>query len=174
MMLESDKKIIKFLKDLIPYIIIIIGVVLFRSYIITPIEVEGTSMYSTLDNGEILLLKKYEKKYKRFDVIVFSSGNNKLIKRIIGLPGEKIEYKDNKLYINGKYMKETFLKNHQKTYDFKLEDLGYEEIPKNCYFVLGDNRTNSTDSRIIGPVSKDNISGITDFVIFPFNKFGKF
>ncbi len=174
MMLESDQKIIKFLKDIIPYIVIIIAVVLFRSYIITPVEVEGTSMYSTLDNGEILLLKKYDKNYKRFDVIVFSNGKDKLIKRIVGLPGETIEYKNNKLYIDGKYIKEPFLKNNQKTYDFNLEDIGYEKIPDGSYFVLGDNRTNSTDSRIIGPVSSKQIAGKTDFVIFPFTKFGKF
>lgn len=174
MMLESDQKIIKFFKDLIPYVVIIIAVVLFRSFIMTPIEVEGMSMYSTLDNGEILILKKYDKTYKRFDVIVFNNGKDKLIKRIIGLPGETIEYKDNKLYVNDKYIKETFLKNNQKTYDFKLEDLGYEKIPKGYYFVLGDNRTNSTDSRIIGPISNKKISGKTNFVIFPFTKFGKF
>ena len=173
-MLESDQKIIKIFKDIIPYIIIVISVILFRSYIITPIEVEGTSMYSSLDDGEILLLKKYDKNYKRFDVIVFSNGKDRLIKRIIGLPGETLKYKGNKLYINEKYIKEPFLKNNQKTYDFSLEDLGYEQIPEGYYFVLGDNRTNSTDSRIIGPVSSKQISGKTDFVIFPFTKFGKF
>lgn len=174
MMLESDKKIIKLLKDIIPYIVIIIAVVLFRTFIITPIEVEGTSMYSTLDNGQILLLKKYDKNYRRFDVIVFNNGKDKLIKRIIGLPGETLEYKDNKLYINGKYIKEPFLTNNQNTYDFDLKDLGYETIPKGYYFVLGDNRTNSTDSRIIGPISNNKISGKTDFILFPFNRLGKF
>ena len=174
MMLESDEKIIKFFREAIPYIIIILLVIIIRSFIITPIKVDGTSMYNTLDNGEILLLKKYEKSYKRFDVIVFYNGHDRLIKRIIGLPGEEVKYKDNKLYINGKYIKEDFLKNNQKTYDFNLKDLGYNKVPKDSYFVLGDNRTNSTDSRIIGPVYKKDISGKSDFVLFPFDKFGKF
>ena len=173
-MLESDEKIIKFFREAIPYIIIILLVIIIRSFIITPIKVDGTSMYNTLDNGEILLLKKYEKSYKRFDVIVFYNGQDRLIKRIIGLPGEEVKYKDNKLYINGKYIKEDFLKNNQKTYDFNLKDLGYNKVPKDSYFVLGDNRTNSTDSRIIGPVYKKDISGKSDFVLFPFDKFGKF
>lgn len=173
-MLESDKKIIKGAKSIIPYIAIIVAVILFRSFVITPIRVDGSSMYSTLKDGEILLLKKYDKNIKRFDVVVFYYGNSRLIKRVIGMPGEKVEYKNNKLYINGKYIKEPFLKKHQKTYDFKLKKLGVSKIPEGEYFVLGDNRTNSTDSRMIGLISKDKMQGKTDFVIFPFNKFGKF
>ncbi|MBR3198514.1 MAG: signal peptidase I [Bacilli bacterium] len=169
-----EKKETNIFKELIPYIIIVIIVVLFRSFIMTPVEVEGQSMYSTLKNGEILILKKYDKNYKRFDVIVFKNEKDKLIKRVIGLPGESVEYKDNKLYINGKYVKEKFLKNDQQTYDFSLEELGYKKIPKNYYFVLGDNRTNSTDSRIIGLINSKQITGKSDFIIFPFTKIGKF
>ena len=131
-------------------------------------------MYSTLDDKEILLLKKYDKSYDRFDVVVFNYNNTKLIKRVVGLPGDTVEYKDNKLYINGKYIKEEFLKNNQETYDFSLEDLGYETLPDGYYFVMGDNRTNSTDSRVIGLVSAEDIEGTTNFVIFPLNKFGNF
>ena len=174
MMLESDKKIINFFKDSVPYIIILILVVTIRSFVITPIEVDGTSMYSTLDNNEILLLKKYDKKYKRFDIIVFKHGKDRLIKRIIALPGEKVVYKNNKLYINDKYIKEPFLKNNQITYDFDLKMIGYKKVPKGYYFVLGDNRTNSTDSRIIGPISINDIQGKTNFAIFPFKRFGTF
>ena len=174
MMLESDKKIIDIAKGLIPYIIIIVVVVLIRSFIITPIKVDGQSMYSTLSDGDILLLKKYDKSYKRFDVIVFKNGNDRSIKRIIGLPGEKIEYKKNKLYVNDKYVKEPFLKNNQKTYDFTLDEFDIDKVPDDCYFVLGDNRTNSTDSRVLGPIDKSVIQGTTDFGIFPFSKFGKF
>ena len=158
----------------LPYIIIVIVVALIRTFIITPVQVEGMSMYSTLDDKEILLLKKYDKSYDRFDVVVFNYNNTKLIKRVVGLPGDTVEYKDNKLYINGKYIKEEFLKNNQETYDFSLEDLGYETLPDGYYFVMGDNRTNSTDSRVIGLVSAEDIEGTTNFVIFPLNKFGNF
>ncbi len=174
MMIESDKKIIKTGKSILPYIIVIALVVLIRCFVITPIKVDGASMYSTLDDGEILLLKKYDKSFKRFDVVVFSYGNDRLIKRIIGLPGETIEYKNNKLYVDGKYVEEPFLKNNQETNDFKLKKIGITKIPKSNYFVLGDNRTNSTDSRIIGTIPKDYIQGKTDFVIFPFTKVGLF
>lgn len=173
-MLDSDKKIIDIAKAAVPYLIIIIVVVLIRSFIITPIRVDGQSMYSTLSDGDILLLKKYDKNYKRFDVVVFKNGDNRLIKRIIGLPGEKIEYKDNKLYVNDKLIKEKFLKNNQETYDFSIEELGIEKVPNGSYFVLGDNRTNSTDSRVLGTIDKNEIQGTVDFSIFPFDKIGKF
>ena len=87
---------------------------------------------------------------------------------------KKSNIKKNKLYINGKYIKEPFLKNNQKTYDFNLEELGYKKVPKNSYFVLGDNRTNSADSRVLGTIEKNRIQGTTNFTIFPFNKIGKF
>ena len=145
------------MKEIIPYLIIIIVVVLIRTFIITPIRVDGLSMYSTLNDGDILFLEKYDKDYKRYDIVVFENGNDRLIKRVIGLPGDKIEYKNNKLYINGKYTKEKFLTNNQKTFDFTIEDIGYKKIPNGYYFVLGDNRTNSTDSRILGPIKKDKI-----------------
>lgn len=174
MMIKSDEKIMGFVRNAIPYIILLLTVVLIRTFLITPIRVEGSSMYNTLKDGEVLLLKKYDKSYHRFDVIVFNYNNDRLIKRIIGVPGDHIKYKNNKLYVNDVYVKESFLKNNQKTYDFDLKDLGYDEIPKGFYFVLGDNRTNSTDSRFIGLVSEEEISGKTDLILFPFTRFGKF
>lgn len=161
------------IKEIIPYIVIIVVVVLIRTFIITPIRVDGMSMYSTLNDGDILLLEKYNKEYKRYDIVVFKNGNDRLIKRVIGLPGDEIEYKNNKLYINKKETKEIFLTNNQKTYDFTLKDIGYKKIPKGYYFVLGDNRTNSTDSRILGLIKKDKIQGKAIFTILPVNKFGR-
>lgn len=160
----------KFLKEIIPYIIIIVVVVLIRSFIITPVQVDGASMYPTLDNNEILILKKYDKSYERFDIIVFNYNDSKLVKRIIGLPGETISYKNNELYINDEKIDDVDLE--VITGDFDLSDLGYTVIPEDYYFVLGDNRNNSVDSRRIGLVSGDDILGTTSFSIFPFNKFG--
>ena len=163
----------KILKELVPYIVIILTVVLIRSFVITPVQVRGSSMYPTLKNREILILKKYDKSFKRFDIIVLKYRKDKLIKRIIGLPGESIEVKDNKLYINEKKIKQKF-KTNTKTSDFNLEDLyNTKKIPENTYFVMGDNRNNSTDSRIIGFINKEDIEGVVGIRIFPINHLGK-
>ena len=166
---EKQKNIIK---EIIPYIIIIIVVVLIRTFIITPVKVDGASMVPTLDDKEILILKKYDHTFERFDIIVFDYNDNRLIKRVIGLPGDHVEYRNDKLYINGKRVKETFIRN-SKTQDFKLEDIELDKVSKGCYFVMGDNRGNSTDSRIIGEVCEEDIKGSTNLSIFPFNKIGK-
>ncbi len=162
---EKPKKNI--FKELLPYIIIILVVVLIRTFIVTPVQVDGESMVPTLKDREILLLKKYDHSLERFDIVVFKYNNDKLIKRVVGLPGDHIEYKNGKLKVNDTYIKENF-KTNSKTNDFKLEDIGYEKVPKGYYFVMGDNRNNSTDSRIIGLVDAKQIQGSTTFSIFPF------
>ena len=167
--MEGKKNIIK---ELIPYIVIILVVVSIRSFIVTPIKVNGDSMVPTLKDGEILLLKKYDRTFERFDIIVFTYNQSRLIKRVIGLPGDYVEYRDDNLYINGKKIKENFVKN-SKTKDFKMEDIELDKVSEGCYFVMGDNRNNSTDSRMIGEVCKEDIKGSTNFSLLPFNKFGK-
>lgn len=151
-------------KEYVPYLLIVIFVILLRTFIITPVIVNGPSMRPTLENGEVLILKKYDTKIARFEIVVIKYNNDKLVKRVIGLPGETIKYEDNKLYVNNKLIEETFI--HGSTMNFETT------VPKGAYFVLGDNRTNSTDSRSIGPVYKKSIIGTTNLSIFPFNKIG--
>ena len=162
----------KYIKEIIPYIVIIVGVVLFRTYIATPVRVDGDSMKDTLYNNDILVLSKLTKKYDRFDVVVINYKTTKLVKRIIGLPGENIKYDDNELYINGKKIKDV---ETIRTIDFSLEETyGIKKIPQGEYFVMGDNRGNSLDSRDIrvGLIKEEDIVGITTFRLFPFNRIG--
>lgn len=168
----------KFLKEVYPYVIIIVVVVLFRTFIATPVRVNGSSMEDTLYNGEILILNKLNKTYNRYDIVVINKKvngtNTRLIKRIIGLPGETIEYKDNELYINGEVIEDL---SDARTADFSLEELyDISVIPEGYYFVMGDNRTKSLDSRNyrVGLISIDEITGTTKIRIFPLTKIGKF
>ena len=156
-------------KELIGYVIVIIVVLLVKQFIITPIRVNQNSMNNTLFDKDIMILNKISYRFvdiKRFEIVVIKKNNEYLIKRVIGLPGEKIEYKDNKLYVNDKIIEENF--NHKNTEDYKLENT----IPDNYYFVVGDNRPDSLDSRYFGLVKKDEILGKTNLVLFPFNHFG--
>lgn len=157
---------LKFIKSIIPYVIILVVVVVVRTFIVTPVSVDGSSMYPNLKNGNILLLKKFDKSYERFDIVVLHYGKDRLVKRVIGLPGEHVEYRDSKLYINGEQVDEPMIS--VSTSNFKLEDIGYDAIPDDYYFVVGDNRGVSKDSRIIGLVHKKDIVGTTSFSLWPF------
>ena len=160
----------KYIKELLPYIVVVLLAVAIRTFIITPVQVDGSSMYPTLLDNEILLLKKYDNSYERFDIVVFNYNKSRLVKRIIGLPGEYVEYKSNELYIDGEKIDSVKLDAY--TYDFNLSELGYNKIPDDYYLVLGDNRTNSVDSRMIGLVNKKDILGTTNFSLFPIKTFG--
>lgn len=154
----------EFIKDTIGYIIFIAIILLIAIYVVGLQQVVGDSMNPNFKNRDILILDKLTYRFKepkRGDVIAFNtSDDNFFIKRIIGLPGEKIELIDDTLYINDIEYKENYL-NDVTTDDFRLEELGYDTIPEDMYFVLGDNRNNSKDSRnpSIGLVKKENIMG---------------
>ncbi len=157
----------KIIKSLIPYIIIIIVVILVRTFIATPVRVNGSSMYPTLKGNEIMLLNKLGH-INRFDIVVLKidGREDNLIKRIIGLPGETVEIKDNEIYINDKKIEDKY--GYGVTYNIDKVTLKKDE-----YFILGDNRKISLDSRVFGTIHKDEIKGTTDFIMYPFKSFGK-
>lgn len=156
----------KTLKSLLPYVIILVTVILVRSFIVTPVRVSGTSMFPTLKGGEIMLLNKLGK-LNRYDIVVLElDDKDNLIKRIIGLPGETIEIKDNSIYINDQVIMDDY--GYGNTYSIDKITLGEDE-----YYVLGDNRQISMDSRVIGPINKKDIKGTTNFILYPFGDFGK-
>lgn len=159
------EKLKKIIKENYSYILIIVVILLIRTYIVTPIRVNGTSMYPTLKQNEIMILNKIGLKsgIDRFDIVVVKTDNNRIIKRVIGLPGESVMYEDGKLYINGKYVEDSYSLSETKDFDNIV-------LKEDEYFVLGDNREVSKDSRMIGPVKKEQILGKTRLVIFPFTK----
>lgn len=165
----------------------IIFVVAIRTFIFTPVVVDGASMMPTYEDGDKIIVNKISKQltdYKRFDVIVFEAKKDtNYIKRVIGLPGEHIVYKDDILYVNGESYEEPFLEAYKNnlvdggtlTEDFTLEEYtGEFTIPDDTLFVLGDNRRNSSDSRdpSVGFVQMDKVLGKANIRIYPFNHIG--
>ncbi len=140
---------------------------LIRSFIATPVRVDGDSMNKTFKNGDILILYKLSK-IKRFDVIVLheEKDNEKIIKRVIGMPGDTVAIKDGEIYINDEKIDDEYA--YGMTSDYDRITLKSDE-----YFILGDNRLISKDSRYFGPIKEKEIKGKVVFRIFPFSKFGK-
>ena len=120
-------------------------------------------MMNTLHNGDLMILNKMDKRYERNEIIVFKKNNERLIKRVIGLPKEKIKCVSGVIYINNEEYDDKYATGETK--DFQEYTMGDDE-----YFVMGDNRGNSLDSRIIGPIKKNVIMGSTRTIIFPFNR----
>ncbi len=158
---------IKFLKELMPYIIIVIVIVLIRTFIITPVRVDGDSMKKNLNDGDILLLYKLSD-IKRNDIVVLKEkiDNEVIIKRVIGLPGEEVKISDGKIYINNEEIEDNY------AYGETLDEIDTIKLQDDEYFVLGDNRLVSKDSRSFGAIKKDNIMGKSIVRLFPFNKIG--
>lgn len=173
----------KFFKEIINNVLYLLLVLLSSYLLITFIGqrtvVDGHSMENTLQNGDNLIVDKISYRFKdpeRFDVIVFphydNSGEKFYIKRVIGLPGEKVFIDSNgNIYINDIVLREHYGKERIQNAGLAADVL---ELGPNEYFVLGDNRNNSSDSRepTVGLVNKNNIIGKAWVRIFPLNKFG--
>ncbi len=155
---------------------LVLAIVLYL-FIMTPHEVVGNSMHPTYKNGEFLMANKITYKVsqpKRGDVVIFKfSDTQDFIKRIIGIPGDELMIKDGKIYINNQLLDESKYLNasvitNGGSYMHEGQTI---TVPDNKYFVCGDNRTNSSDSREFGPIEKDRIKGKAWIVYFPFTEF---
>lgn len=157
-------------------ILIGIAVALIIFSMFTSYLVKGTSMFPTYKQGERVYVNKLAKitnSYKTKDIIVFHEDEkHDYIKRVIGTPNDKVEYKQDTLYVNGKQIDEPYLSSNREnkfaeylTDDFSVKDIkgskGQSTIPKDKYLVLGDNRENSKDSRSdeVGLIDKKQIVG---------------
>lgn len=171
---EKNKNIVK---DILSYVLIILVVVTIRVFIFDPVRVDGPSMNNTLVDGEVVILNKLQYRktdIKRYDIVVVKVEGKKIIKRVIGLPGETIEIKNNKVYANGVELDNSFTSS--VTADFTKEEfektVGFKKLQAEQYFILGDNRDVSLDSRYseVGAVTKDQIVGKAAIIVWPINK----
>ena len=177
---ENEKNLKSFWKayrkDLCIYAIIYaISFFFIPNYIAEGVRVDGESMERTLQDHDRLVMEKITTQHgtiERFDIVIFDPHNNSdkyWIKRIIGLPGETIQIIGENIYINGIHLEEHYGKD-------PIEEAGITEVPitlgEDEYFVLADNRSDGADSRIIGPIKKEDIEGRACFRLWPLTEFG--
>jgi signal peptidase I len=142
-------------------ILMLIPIISLRQFVVEPFVVSGNAMKPNFENGDYILLKKWNHKYERGDVIVMKYPNNPqqiFLKRIVGLPNETVTFQNGKVNINGMPLDES----KYLSVDMQDKTVGKTEpvfLPANHYFVLGDNRTASSDSRVWGSVSANFIIG---------------
>ena len=162
--------------------IIIIGLylVVFR-FLLANETISGPSMQPAFENNDRVIAVRHSK-LSRGDIVILKAPDEPgalYIKRIIGVPGDSIKSKNDVMYINGKAIKEPYLTEYKKklskgqlyTNNFSLEQLYHvKRVPKNCYFVMGDHRNVSKDSRMIGFIKRQDIIGEVKLRYFPFNQ----
>lgn len=178
-----DKKRKSLLRTLAEFALLIGIVSLLRVFIFNPVEVSGTSMEPNYEDADRLWQTTIIDP-GRFDVITFKSPRNgkSVVKRVIGLPGDTVRYENDQLYINDVAYEEPYLEAFRKaaSSDLLTEDFTFEtapgvlgsQVPKDAYFVLGDNRQKTDDSRYFGFVDKEDITGVVFFRFFPLEKIG--
>jgi signal peptidase I len=159
--------------------VLVLAVILYIgiSFAIQAVHVEGLSMWATLDDNDYLIANKIDYRLhapQRGDIVILrppTSNTTDFIKRIIALPGERLMIREGAVYINGHRLDEPYLPDawtEDNTWNNGVESV----IPPNEYFVMGDNRNRSQDSRFFGPINRDRIDGKAWFRIWPLDKFG--
>lgn len=174
-----------FFLDIIETVVIALSIFLIvYLFVMQPHQVNGQSMHSTFENGEYLLTDKISYKFnkpERGDVVVFKAppaaqcpegAGCDFIKRVIGIPGDTVEVRDNQVWVNGQVINEPYLDLGIQTKPGSYTANGLVTVPTNEYIVMGDNRPHSSDSRVWGPVPFQNIVGKVFFRYWPPTRVG--
>lgn len=159
-------------------VLLVLGL-LFRSFVLQPFLVDGNSMEPNYHNKQFLLVDRLSYRFatpKRGEVIIFRYPKNPsedYIKRIVGLPGETLTIEDGQVYINNQLVGEKYIPSKNQTYAASSEGTFEQILGQKEYFVMGDNRPNSSDSRDWGILPRANFIGRAWFSLYPFSYFGK-
>jgi signal peptidase I len=143
-------------------------------FLYQPVKVEGTSMAPLLSDQERIFINKFVYRFEpieRGDVVVFwypLDRTKSFIKRVVGLPGETVEIRQGLVYVNGKPLSEPYVPSRYED----LSDFPATRVPNDSYFVMGDHRISSNDSRVFGPVPSRFIYGRAVFAYWPVDHFG--
>ncbi|UQS87235.1 signal peptidase I [Nicoliella spurrieriana] len=192
--MKSENKFIQFIYDyVLPVVVTLVILWIVQAFLITKVRVSGSSMEPNLKNNQSIVVYR-QAKIKHLSVIVFNAsgedpqanGNpDYYVKRVIGLPGDKVAFKDGTIYVNNKQIKQTFISKYERTKGtqipaYKITNWDIHKlaanwpknkqavtVPKGEYFVLGDHRSVSNDSRYWGFVPKDKIMGVVHVFEWP-------
>ena len=169
-----------FLRELAEVVLLAVILYIGISFAVQTVHVEGLSMFATLDDNDYLIANKIDYRLhapQRGDIIILRPPNNNstdFIKRVIALPGERLLIRDGFVYINGHRLIEPYVPEAWVVFN-NWPTTGSPNgavIPPNQYFVMGDNRNKSQDSRYFGPIGRDRIDGRAWFRIWPLSNFG--
>jgi signal peptidase I len=165
------------LRDLVFSVLIAVVLIVF---IYQPVKVEGTSMMPTLTDQERIFINKFTYRFglgsiERGDTVVFwypQDPSKSYIKRVIGTPGDRVRVDNGQVYVNGQSLAESYVPSENRDYT-SWRDGQEQVVPDGKYFVLGDHRNQSSDSRMWGYVPRENIYGKAVFVYWPLDKMGR-
>ena len=150
------------------------GVTLNMIFLYKPVRIEGSSMAPLHCDHEAIFINRivyHLEPVQRGDVVVFAyplDGTKSFIKRIVALPGETVEIRQGLVYVNGNWLSEPYVPSQY----VDLSDFGPMRVPNDSYFVMGDHRSSSNDSRVFGTVARRLIHGRAVFAYWPMNHFG--
>ena len=194
---EKEKRTVgqEILSWILTILVAVVAALLIRSFIFEPVRVDGHSMDDTLADGEIMLVTKFDYSTtwlsffwqddeakeaaprlavggnpQRFDVVICrypGRGDVNFVKRVIGLPGDTVELRNGYLYVNGEKYDEPYINDAYRS--GMLNDFQPYTVPEGKFFVMGDHRNNSNDSRSVGPIDRTMIVGHVRRVLFPFS-----
>jgi len=177
---SSSDKLLQFLDWIKTFLLVILIGLFITLFVAQRNTISGPSMEPTLHDKDQIIVEKISKHFSinRGDIITIDETdedhpNNLLIKRVIGLPGEKIELKDGKVFVDDQLLQEDYLEQGVETKADPVRNEQVVTLGENEYYVLGDNRPVSKDSRRIGPVHKDQIIGKLLLRFYPFDSIGK-
>lgn len=178
--MERIKRAVASVFDFLQGIVVVLAIlVMIYLFILSPQEINGASMEPNFHNGEFILTVKILYKFRqpaRGDVVIFKSPMNKqidYIKRIIGLPGDTVSLKANSFYVNDQKVEEPYLAPDTPIFGGSYLAEGQSiVVPPGSYFVAGDNRPHSSDSREFGPIAESDFIGTAIFRYWPFSQLG--
>jgi signal peptidase I len=167
-----------FFRDTLEIVFLALALYLVIQYAVQTVHVLGSSMYATLENNDLLVASKISYKLhppQRGDIVIFKPPDpdvRDFIKRVIAVPGDRLRIDHGVVYINGGVLQEPYLP-EKWTYNNTWPATGQDYvIPPDHYFVMGDNRNHSSDSRVFGPIDASSIVGKAEIRIWPLNEFG--